>query len=147
MLMTGEIIALVATFSAGTFFGAAVYISLAQHPATLKAGGGFGGRFFPPMYRRASAMQIALAIVGTLAGMLSWWLSGIFLWLIGALLLISVVPVTLIFIKPVNDMLLDASREPDAADTEMLLRRWGPKHWVRSILSGVSFIVYLVAYA
>lgn len=147
MLMTEEIIALVATFSAGTFFGAAVYISLAQHPATLKAGGGFGGRFFPPMYRRASAMQIALAMVGTLAGMLSWWLSGIFLWLIGALLLISVVPVTLIFIKPVNDMLLDASREPDAADTEMLLRRWGPKHWVRSILSGVSFIVYLVAYA
>lgn len=147
MLMTEEIIALVATFSAGTFFGAAVYISLAQHPATLEAGGGFGGRFFPPMYRRASAMQIALAMVGTLAGMLSWWLSGIFLWLIGALLLISVVPVTLIFIKPVNDMLLDASREPDAADTEMLLRRWGPKHWVRSILSGVSFIVYLVAYA
>lgn len=147
MPITDEIFALIATFSAGTFFGAAVYISLAQHPATLEAGDEFGGRFFPPMYRRASAMQIALAIVGTLAGMMSWWLSGELVWLIGAVLLFLVVPVTLVFIKPVNDILLDAGREPDAPDTGKLLRQWGPKHRVRSILSGVSFVLYLLAYA
>ena len=35
---------LIAIFSAGTFFGAAVYISIAQHPASLEAGAGVAGR-------------------------------------------------------------------------------------------------------
>lgn len=37
---------LIALFSCGTFFGAAIYISIAQHPATLEAGVAVGGRFF-----------------------------------------------------------------------------------------------------
>lgn len=37
-------------FTCGTSFDAALYISLAQHPATLEAGVVVGGRFFPPMY-------------------------------------------------------------------------------------------------
>ena len=137
----------IATFCSGTFFGAAVYISLAQHPATLEAGPGVGGRFFPPMYRRAAPMQILLAVVGTLAGVIIWGLGGTLLWLIGAIFLVSVIPITLVAIKPINDVLLDPTHSPDASDTESLLKRWGPKHWARSIVSGTSFVLFLIAYA
>jgi hypothetical protein len=136
---------IVATFCSGTFFGAAVYISLAQHPATLDAGPGIGGRFFPPMYRRAAPMQILLAVAGTVAGTAAWGLGGTLLWLAGALILVSVIPITLLAIKPINDLLLDPAHDPDAADTGALLRRWGPKHLARSIVSGISFVLYLIA--
>ena len=97
---------LIALFSCGTFFGAAVYISIAQHPATLEAGVAVGGRFFPPMYNRAAPMQVTLALVGFISGMILGYLSSEVLWYIGALLLFSVIPITLIVIKPVNDILL-----------------------------------------
>ena len=90
---------ILATFCSGTFFGAAIYISLAQHPASLVAGGSVPGNFFPPMYRRAAPMQIALAVIGTIAGLIQWYVSENLLWLVGAITLISVIPITLIFIK------------------------------------------------
>lgn len=134
---------LIALFSCGTFFGADVYISIAQHPATLEAGVAVGGRFFPPMYNRAAPMQVTLALVGFISGMILGYLSSEVLWYIGALLLFSVIPITLIVIKPVNDILLSPENDPDSANTEALLRQWGPKHWWHSIASGLAFVVYL----
>ncbi|MEL0082998.1 MAG: DUF1772 domain-containing protein [Gammaproteobacteria bacterium] len=139
------ILELIAIVGSGTFFGAALYISLAQHPATLECGPSIGGRFFPPMYNRAAPLQITMAIAGSVAGVGVWYLSSGYLWLIGALLLVSVIPITLIIIKPVNDILLSPDHDPDSPETESLLNRWGPKHWLRTIVSGVSFILYLVA--
>lgn len=138
---------LVATFCSGTFFGAAVYISLAQHPAALEAGASVGGRFFRPMYRRAAPMQIVLAVAGTIAGIAAWLMEGSQLWLVGALLLASVIPITLFVIKPINDILLNPSRDADATDTQELLQQWGPRHWIRSVVSGASFLLFLVAIA
>ena len=135
----------VALFACGTFFGAALYISLAQYPAALEAGVAVGGRFFPPTYKRAAPLQIVLALVGFLAGIVVWYQSSDNLWLLGALLLISVVPITLVLIKLVNDILLAPGNDPDSTETGKLLECWGPKHWHRTVASGVSFPVYLVA--
>ncbi len=137
------ILEILALFSCGTFFGAAVYISLAQHPAALEAGVAVGGKFFPPMYKRASRMQITLALVGFISGIIIWYQSAEILWLIGAFLLFSVIPITLIFIKPINDMLLAPDSAADSPETEDLLKRWGPRHWWRSVVSGMSFVLYL----
>ena len=63
----------------------------------------------------------------------------------GALLLISVVPITLIAIKPINDILLAPDNDPDSLETGALLQRWGPKHWLRTVVSGISFLLYLIA--
>jgi hypothetical protein len=55
-----EVTKLLATLCCGVFFGAALYISLVQHPATLETGNDFAARFFPqcmsgPLsFRRAS---------------------------------------------------------------------------------------------
>lgn len=134
-----------AIFLCGTFFGAAVYISIAQHPASMKAGVPFAAKFFPPMYGLAAPMQITLAVGGTLAGLIQWYLVSDALWAIGAALLVFVIPFTLIALKPINDQLLDSNAERSGSQTEALLNQWAPRHWVRSIASGLSFIVYLWA--
>lgn len=96
---------LISTFSCGVFFGAALYISLVQHPAALETGNEFAVRFFRPMYRRAALLQATLAIVACVSGMVSWVGGAGHLWLGSAILIGTIVPFTLIVIKPVNDAL------------------------------------------
>ena len=139
------LIEIFALFLCGTFFGAAVYISMAQHPATMKAGVSFAAKFFPPMYELASRLQIALAVGGTLAGVIQWFLIRDPLWAIGAALLFFVIPFTVVVLKPINDQLLDPDAQRSDSQTEDLLTQWAPRHWVRSIASGLSFVVYLWA--
>ena len=91
-------------------------------------------------------MQIILAVVGTLSGFAIFGVGGNILWAIGSLSLVSVIPITLVVIKPINDVLLDKSCDPDASDTAELLRQWGLKHWWRSVMSGIAFILFLLAY-
>jgi Anthrone oxygenase len=137
----------IAVFCSGVFFGAALYITLAQHPASLEAGPSFAARFFSPMYRRAAPMQVALAALGTLAGLWTWWRGAGVLWLLGSLSLFAVIPFTLVRIMPVNNQLLAPGRDAEAADTEPLLHRWGALHAVRTVLSGLAFVVLLGALA
>jgi hypothetical protein len=133
---------LVATIACGAFFGAALYISAVQHPATLEAGASFAGRFFAPMYRRASVLQVGAALVGTVAGVVAWLQGAGPAWLAGAALLFSVIPFTLVAILPVNRQLLAPGRDPEAPDTEPLLRRWARLHAVRTVSSGIAFVLY-----
>ena len=137
--------AFIAVFCSGVFFGAALYIAVAQHPAALEIGASFAARFFPLMYRRAANLQAALAAVGTLAGLWAWWVAGGLSWLLGTLLLFAVIPFTLIRIMPVNRQLLAPGRDPEAPDTEVLLRRWASLHAVRTVLGGLAFALLLRA--
>ncbi len=91
-------------------------------------------------------MQILLAVVGALSGFAAFGVGGNRLWAIGSLFLISVIPITLVVIKPINDVLLEEHRDPDASGTGELLRQWGLKHWWRSTVSGIAFILFLLAY-
>ena len=136
---------ILALFFCGTFFGAAVYISIAQHPATLQTGVPFGAAFFPPMYGLAAPMQIVCALVGTLAGIGMYLLGAGLVWLIGAGLLLFVIPFTIVVLKPINDQLLDSKAVRSEEETAKLLNLWGPRHWIRSIASGLSFLAYLYA--
>ncbi len=91
-------------------------------------------------------MQIILAVVGTLSGFAAFGVEGNILWAIGSLFLLSVIPITLVLIKPINDVLLAENHDPDTSDTVRLLRQWGLRHWWRSIVSGIAFILFLLAY-
>lgn len=134
-----------ATACATIFAGAAIYISVVQHPAALDAGTEIARALFRPMYRRAAPMQAGLAVVGSLAGLLAWLSGSGWPWLIGALLLGSVVPFTLLRIKPVNDQLLGL--DADVPDASTLLRRWGRLHWVRSGCGAAGALLYLLGWA
>lgn len=139
-----EITKLVATLCCGAFFGAALYVSLVQHPAMLETGNDFAMRFFPPMYGRAAIVQAGLAVAGCIAGVLAWLRSAGRWWLVAAVLLGSVVPFTLIVIRPVNDALL-LGGDISAIEVDALLVRWGYLHWARTVASGLAFVTCLVA--
>jgi uncharacterized membrane protein len=89
-------------------------------------------------------MQAPLAVIGSLAALLSWWFDRDLAWLIGGLLLLLIIPFTLVVILPTNKRL--ESRELDLRSEEAgyLLRRWGRLHAVRSILSTVAFVMFLL---
>lgn len=135
-----EAAALLAT---ATFFGAALYVNVVQHPASLEAGAAWAGRFFAPMYRRAAAMQAGLALVGSACAAAAWGAGAGAAWGVGALLLIAVVPYTFAVIMPVNRTLLAADRDAEAPETEALLRRWASLHAVRTALSGAAVVAML----
>ena len=138
-----EITKLLATLCCGMFFGAALYISLVQHPAALETGNDFAARFFAPMYGRAAVLQASLAVVGCAAAIAAWLSGAGRLWLAAAILLGSVVPFTLLVMKPVNDALLHG-RDVSPVELGALLVRWGHLHWARTVASGLAFISFLV---
>ena len=139
-----EVTKLLATFCCGVFFGAALYISLVQHPAALETGNEFAARFFRPMYRRAAGLQASSAMVGCANASVAWLSGAGELWLAAAVLIGSVVPFTLIVIKPVNDALLQ--NRDAASEVAALFTRWGYLHWARTVVSGLAFLLCLIGY-
>lgn len=141
------ILELLATACAGIFAGAALYISVVQHPASLQLGTVAATRFFGPMYARAAPLQASLALLGLSAGVALWWLGRGWLWLLGALLLGSVVPFTVIVIMPTNSRLKDPALDSASPEAGELLARWGTLHAVRSVASLLAFAIFLYALA
>ena len=140
-----EFIKLLATFCCGVFFGAALYVSLVQHPAALETGNDFAVRFFRPMYRRAAVLQASLALVGCGAAIVAWLSGESYLWLAAAVLLGGLIPFTVIVIKPVNDALLQNRAAP--LEVGALLTRWGYLHWARTVASGFAFLLCLIGFS
>lgn len=137
------VFAIIAIFCTAVFFGAAVYVSLVQHPASLSAGGQVPGRLFQAMYRRAAPMQASLAIAGSVTAVIAGFSGYGWPWVVGGLLLFVAVPFTLIRMKSINERLMEPDRDPEAADTMEYLRVWGRLHWVRSVVSGLALFVLL----
>ena len=135
---------LIAALCAGTFAGAAIYITAVEHPARLECGFDLALRQFAPSYRRATRMQASLAVVGSLCGLAAWAAGRGPLCLLGAILLGAVVPFTLIVIYPTNRRLLDPALDPQSPEAERLLRRWGRLHAVRSALGAASFVASML---
>jgi hypothetical protein len=67
---------IVAAACAGSFAGAAIYITAVEHPARMSCGNDVALREFAPSYRRPTVMQASLAVVGCLAGLWSAWVLG-----------------------------------------------------------------------
>jgi len=135
---------MVATLAAGMFAGAAIYISLVEHPARVSCGTELAIREFGPSYRRAAVMQAALALIGLLSGSVASWQLRDPATLAAALLLGLVVPFTLLIVFPTNKRLLDPALDPRSAEASHLLARWARLHAVRSVLSSAAFVVFVL---
>lgn len=133
-----------ATFCSGIFAGAAIYINLVEHPARIECGTEIAAKEFGPSYRRASRMQAPLAAIGFLCSIGAWLAGASFWWLIGGIILGSVIPYTLIAIAPTNKQLLAPALDRGSTQAEQLLSRWNRLHAVRSILSGIALIIFLL---
>lgn len=127
------------------FAGAAIYINLVEHPARMGCDTKTAATVWAPSYERATVMQAPLAALSFLAGVGAWLFAGGILWLIGALLIGLVIPFTFIGVMPTNHQLLAPGRDLSSIETRSLLVKWGRLHAVRSVLSLLASIVYLVS--
>ncbi len=124
------------------FTGAAIYISLVEHPARMKCGRELAATVFGPSYRRAARMQASLALLSFLSGAAAGWMGQSLAWLVGALLMFAVIPFTLVAILPTNRRLLDPALDRSSPEAEELLTRWGRLHAVRSILGLAALVLF-----
>jgi hypothetical protein len=131
-----------AFFIAALFAGAAIYVSVAEHPARLMLDDQAALAQWKPSYKRGKLMQASLALIGSLLAFGVWWQDRNLLWLAGGLLLLASWPVTLILIMPVNHR-LEAS---PGRDTRALLIRWGRLHWIRTVLGTAAALAMLCAF-
>ncbi len=133
----------VAVLCCGLFAGAALYLTLVEHPARMECGTELAATEFPPSYRRATVLQVSLSLIGALCGTLAWFWDGSLSWLIAAGLLLSVIPFTLFFILPTNKQLLDPSLDRRSEKAHLLLTRWGRLHAVRTVVSLAALALFL----
>jgi hypothetical protein len=145
MTVGAEIVTLVAVLACGLFAGAAIYITLVEHPARLSCSTEVAAKQWAPSYERATVMQASLAIVAALAGAARWIETHDWLWLSGALAILAVVPFTLLIIYPTNQKLLQPGRDLGSAETRRLLESWGRLHAVRSLLGLVAVLLFIGA--
>jgi Domain of unknown function (DUF1772) len=138
-------VGLLALIVAAIFFGAALYVNVVEQPARLSLDDKAALAEWKPAYRRGTAMQAPLAIIGFVLGLVAWWLTAHAGFLIGALAMIAPWPWTLLVIKPINNQLL--ATEPDKAGppSRALLVRWGSLHAVRTALSAIAAVAFLSA--
>jgi hypothetical protein len=140
--LLAETIALVAT---ALFAGAAVYVSLVEHPARESCGSAIAIVEFRPSYKRAAVMQGGLALIGGVAGIVRWATLGGEGWLTGGLLLAALIPYTLIVIMPTNKRLLDPTLDTGSTEATALLCRWGRMHSVRTLVGCIALGVLLAS--
>jgi hypothetical protein len=134
-----------ALLATGVFSGAAVYVSLVEHPARVSCGVSIALSQWRPSYRRATVMQASLAVVGTALALIAWKHSAARAWLYGALCLAAVIPYTLVIMMPVNSRLADDHLDPGSDEAKVLLDRWARLHAFRCFLGLVAFAFMLTA--
>jgi hypothetical protein len=134
-----------ATLATAFFTGAAVYISLVEHPARLSCPTAHAVEQWRPSYKRATVMQASLAVAGSLLAIAAWLTGAGLIWLLAGLVLGSVVPFTLVVMWPTNKRLEDPGLDATSKVARSLLVRWGRLHGVRSGLSLFALILMLLA--
>jgi uncharacterized membrane protein len=134
-----------ATFCAALFAGAALYITLVEHPARMECGTVLAATQFGPSYRRATVMQASLAALSFLTAIGAWLTTSRLVWLLGAILMVAVIPFTLIVILPANKKLLDPTLDRNSDLARQLLDRWGRLHAVRTLLSVAASTIFLLS--
>ncbi len=140
IVMVGQFLA---TLCAGLFAGAALYVSLVEHPARMECGTELAATEFPPSYRRATVLQASLAVAGFVFASVAWLGGANGWWLVGGAILVSVAPFTLGVMMSTNRQLVDPALDRKSERAARLLQRWARLHRVRVALSLIALPVFL----
>src|SRR6266436_10439628 len=114
--MLRQIAEFVAVLACGLFAGAAVYVSLVEHPARMECGVEIATAEFPPSYHRGTIMQVTLAAVCLLSSIAAWLAGATFWWVVAGVLQVLVIPFTLIVILPTNKQLLSPTLDKQSVE-------------------------------
>ena len=136
------IFSLMALISATLFAGAALYISMVEHPARLGLDDAPLLQQWQPSYTRALPIQSSLAVIGGVAGLLAGYWTMDWRWLAGSIALLTNWPFTVLAIFPVNKRLMALSPDQASAESRDMLVRWVKLHAVRSALGAVAVLLF-----
>ena len=140
-MIAGQLALLVAA----AFAGAAVYVSACEHPARLTLDDRAMLMQWKPAYKRGTAMQASLSLIGTSLGLVAWWQSRNPLWLAGSVALITPWPFTLLVIKTTNDRLVATDLAQAGSTSRALIEKWGRLHAVRTALGVLATVLFFAA--
>ena len=134
-----------ALICAAVFFGAAVFINVAEQPARLALDDRAMLLEWQKSYNRAAPMQAGLAMVSALLGFIAAWQTRDWRRDAGAIVILANWPYTLLVIKPTNDRLHAIPSEQANADARRMVVSWGHLHAGRSALGIVATLIFLWA--
>ena len=133
---------LIALVASTLFAGAALYITLVEHPARMGLEDGPRLAQWQPSYKRALPIQAGLAMLGGVVGLLAWYIHRDWQWMAGSLFLLANWPFTVLVIVPTNKQLMAMHPRHAGAESRGLLRRWGNLHNVRSALGSAAALLF-----
>ena len=139
------IVGQLALLVAAVFAGAALYINLVEQPARLRLDDQPLLTEWQLSYKRGTAMQAPLAIIGFLLGLVAWWQTGHAGWAIGGLLMVANWPFTFLAIMPTNHRLMAIEPSMAGPETRAMIEQWGSLHAVRTALGFAAALVFLWA--
>lgn len=137
---------LVALLAATLFTGAALYITLVEHPARLSLAEAPMLAQWRQSYRRALPIQSLLALFAGAIALGAGWAAGDGVAVAGGIAMLANWPFTLAALLPINRRLSTAMAGPGDAHSHRLLLRWGRLHDVRSLLGVVAVALLLYAF-
>jgi hypothetical protein len=138
-LLAGQLALVIAAL----FTGAALYVSVAEHPARMNLDDRPLLVEWKPAYKRGAALQAPLALAGFLLGLLAWWQTNDWRWIAGAVFLVANWPYTLLVIMPTNNRLMNMNPTNPGPETRGLMEQWGRLHAVRTALGFAATAVFL----
>ena len=137
---------LIALVAAAMFAGAALYVSLAEHPARMRLDDRFALSQWQASYARAAPMQAGLALLSLAVGLWAWVRTDVIWLMAGALLIGAAIPLTLVAILPTSRRLKAIAAEAAGEESRALLGRWGRLHHLRTALGLAAVAAYLGAF-
>ena len=140
-------IGLLALIVAAIFSGAALYVQRIEQPARLLLDDRALLTEWKTSYKRGTAIQAPLALLGFALGLVAWWQTRHPGFLIGAIAMIAPWPWTLIAIKPTNDTLQATVPDNAGPQTRVLVVKWGVLHSARTMLGTLAIVAFLWACA
>jgi hypothetical protein len=134
-----------ALIAAALFTGAALYVSVCEQPARLHLDDGALLTQWKPAYKRGTAMQAPLALIGALFGVIAWWQTGEWRWLVGSAFIVANWPFTFLAIMPTNNTLLGLDAASSDTRRRALIEKWGRLHAGRTALGIAATAWFLTA--
>ena len=134
-----------ALIAGALFTGAALYVSACEQPARLHLEDDALLTQWKPAYKRGTAMQAPLALVGALLGVIAWWQTSDWRWLVGGAVILANWPFTFLVIMPTNNALLALDRTGADPRSRDLIEKWGRLHAGRTALGVAATILFLAA--